>query len=78
MNKKQRPKRDLYLKNVGLTIKDARKEKGMSQESLALTSGLDRSYIGGVERGERNVSIINLKKIADSLGITISNLLNGV
>ena len=78
MNKKRSPKRDVYLKKVGRTIKEARKAKGMSQESLALSSGLDRSYVGGVERGERNISIINLKKIADSLGVTISNLLIGV
>jgi len=74
MNKKRSPKRDLYLKKVGRTIREARKAKGMSQESLSLTSGLDRSYIGGIERGERNVSILNLRKIASSLGLNISEL----
>ena len=78
MNKKRIPKRDLYLKKVGRTIREARKSKGMSQESLALSSGLDRSYVGGVERGERNLSILNLKKIAEALGLGISELLTGL
>ena len=64
-----------YLKKVGLNIRKARKEKGLSQESLALSSDLDRSYVGGVERGERNISVVNLKKIADALKVTVSELL---
>jgi transcriptional regulator with XRE-family HTH domain len=75
MSKKQRSKRDLYLKKVGQTIREARKSKGISQESLSLASGLDRSYVGGVERGERNISILNLKKIADALSLNMSELL---
>jgi len=68
-------KKRVYLKKAGLNIRQVRKEKGMSQESLALASDLDRSYIGGVERGERNISIVNLKKIADALEIPVSRLL---
>jgi len=78
MNKKRRPNRDVYLKKVGRTIREARKAKDMSQESLALVSGLDRSYVGGVERGERNLSILNLKKIADALDVSASILLEGL
>ncbi len=78
MNKKRSPKRDVYLKKVGRNIREARKAKGMSQESLALESGLDRSYVGGVERGERNISIINLKKIAEALRLPLSDLLTGL
>jgi transcriptional regulator with XRE-family HTH domain len=66
------------LKKVGLNIRQARKEKGISQESLALMSDIDRSYVGGVERGERNIAIINLKKIADALKIPVSQLLKGL
>ena len=74
MNKKRRTKRDVYLKKVGRTIRESRKAKDMSQESLALESGLDRSYVGGVERGERNLSILNLKKISDALRLSVSDL----
>lgn len=78
MKKKRKSKRDVYLKKVGRNIREARKAKGISQEALALASGLDRSYVGSVERGERNISILNLKKISYSLGITTSLLLTGV
>ena len=67
-----------YLKKIGLNIRNARKEKGMSQESLALEADLDRSYVGGVERGERNISVVNLKKIADALKVPSSQLLQNV
>jgi len=67
-----------YLKNIGLNIRETRKEKGMSQESLALAADLDRSYVGGVERGERNIAIVNLKKIADALNIPVSQLLKNL
>ena len=78
MNKKRSPKRDVYLKKVGRTIREARKVKNMSQESLSLASGLDRSYVGGVERGERNISIVNLKEIAAALKVSLSELLEGL
>lgn len=76
--KKNFSKQHTYLKKVGLNIRQARKEKGMSQESLALAADLDRSYVGGVERGERNIAIVNLKKIADALKIQVSELLKGI
>lgn len=73
--KKNSSEQNAYLKKMGLSIRQARRKKGLSQEALALVADLDRSYIGGVERGERNVSIINLKKIADALKVTIPQLL---
>ena len=76
--KKNSSKQHAYLKKVGLNIRQARNEKGMSQESLALAADLDRSYVGGVERGERNVSIVNLKKIADALKVPVFQLLKGL
>jgi transcriptional regulator with XRE-family HTH domain len=59
----------------GVHLRDLRKAKGLSQESLALACGLDRSYIGGVERGERNISLINIHKIAEALRLPASELL---
>lgn len=64
------------LKGFGMRVRDLRKEKGDSQEGLALACGLDRSYIGGVERGERNISLLNIHKIARALGVAPAALLN--
>ena len=61
-------------KRFGNRIRDLRKEKNASQEALALACGLDRTYIGGVERGERNVSLVNIYKIAKALGVGVSEL----
>ena len=55
---------------VGKRIKELRMLIGMSQEGLALEAGLDRTYIASVERGRRNISIINLVKIWKALGVT--------
>jgi transcriptional regulator with XRE-family HTH domain len=59
----------------GLRVRETRKQKSISQEGLALACGLDRTYIGGVERGERNISLINIHKIAAALGILPRDLL---
>ena len=51
---------------------------GVSQEQFADLCGLDRTYIGGVERGERNVSLVNIEKIAKALGSSILELFRGI
>lgn len=56
-------------------MRQTRKEAGLSQEALANGCGLHRTYIGSVERGERNVSIDNMDVIADALGCRIQDLL---
>lgn len=61
---------------LGKAIRQRRRELGISQEGLALETGLDRSYVGGVERGEHNIAIINLLKISKSLGIPCGILLD--
>ncbi len=59
----------------GDRLREARLQKGISQESLALVCDLDRAYIGGVERGERNISLVNIYKIARGLGIPAKELM---
>jgi len=61
-------------KQFGQRLRELRKQRGFSQESLALASGLDRTYIGGVERGERNISLINIHKIAQALRVEVRDL----
>lgn len=63
-------------KDFGGRVRELRKQNGLSQESLALTCHLDRTYIGGVERGERNISLLNIYKIADALGVNVGALFN--
>ncbi|MFC3803829.1 helix-turn-helix domain-containing protein [Cohnella sp. GCM10012308] len=59
------------LKNVGKRIREIRKAKGLSQTALAEKCGFTFSYIGGVERAEKNISLINLEKIAEGLGVGV-------
>ena len=56
---------------IGTRIKELRSNKQMSQKDLAYASDLDRSYIASVENGQRNISIVNIEKIATSLDITL-------
>ena len=58
----------------GRRVRTLRKRERISQEQLALRCGLDRTYIGGVERGERNISIVNIEKIARALGLSLRDL----
>jgi transcriptional regulator with XRE-family HTH domain len=62
------------LKNFGKRLRELRKAKGLSQEALAVSCGLDRTYIGGIERGERNVSLLNIRKISKALGVQAREL----
>lgn len=61
-------------KKFGDRLRELRQGKGLSQEALAFACGLDRTYIGGVERGERNPSLINIHKIAAALNISVKDL----
>ncbi|MEI2737884.1 MAG: helix-turn-helix transcriptional regulator [Chitinophagaceae bacterium] len=66
---------DVKLK-IGQRIKELREQMNMSQKDLAYTADLDRSYIASVENGQRNVSIVNIEKIATALNVTIKEFFN--
>lgn len=66
----------MILKKLGERIKLLRKEANISQEKLAELAGLDRTYINSVENGRRNISIINIEKIAKALEISLANFFN--
>lgn len=58
----------------GLQVRRLRRARGWSQEELAARVGLDRTYIGGIERGERNVGLVNISRLARALGVPIADL----
>ncbi len=68
-------KREEAIKGAfGHRVRELRVKKGLSQEALASACGLDRTYIGGIERGERNVSLVNIQRIATALGASVRDL----
>lgn len=67
-----------FLKELGNAIKERRIAQGLSQEKLAELAGLHRTYVGSVERGERNISALNLRTIANSLGCRSADFLQGL
>lgn len=64
--------------SLGMRLKKLRLSKGYSQEKFALLISMDRTYYASVESGKRNVSLINIKKIADGLGMSLSELFEGL
>jgi len=65
-----------FLKKLGEKIRGYRIRNDLSQEKLAFKANLDRTYISGIERGERNISVITLKKVTDALDVNISDIFN--
>ena len=63
---------------LGARIRELRLATGLSQEKFALKIGMDRTYFSSVEAGKRNISIVNLEKIANGLDLTLSELFKGV
>jgi transcriptional regulator with XRE-family HTH domain len=63
---------------LGRKIRKLRLAQTLSQEQLAERSGLHRNYIGGVERGERNLALLNIVRVAKALGVRASNLLDQI
>lgn len=62
----------------GQRVRGLRKQAGLSQEQFALRCGLDRTYVGGIERGERNVALRNIATLARALGVSVSGLMEGI
>ena len=63
------------LERFGKRVRELRAEQGFSQEGFAAECGLDRTYVGGIERGERNVGLQNVERIAEALGVGIAELM---
>lgn len=70
--------KDPNLVKLGGNIRIHRELIGLSQEQLAVRAGLHRTYLGGVERGERNISILNLVRISAALGVKLTMLVDGI
>jgi len=62
----------------GRALRQRRRKLGVSQEAFADLCGLDRTYMGGIERGERNVALVNIEKIARGLRISLSQLFRSI
>ena len=62
------------LKKFGESVRRLRKQKDISQEELAHKAGLHRTYIGMIERAEKNITLLNIEKIASALNVTINQL----
>jgi len=63
---------------LGKRIRELREQTGLSQEKFALKIGMDRTYFASVEAGKRNIAIRNIKKIADGLDVTLSELFEDI
>ncbi|WP_435018549.1 helix-turn-helix domain-containing protein [Tundrisphaera sp. TA3] len=61
-------------KQFGLRVRQLRNERGLSQEAFADEAGLHRTYIGSIERGEQNISLENIAKVAATLGVSLADL----
>jgi transcriptional regulator with XRE-family HTH domain len=68
-------KRDILIK-FGEKVREIRKEKGLSQEQLSFKADMHRTYIGMIERAEKNITLVNIEKIANALEISVNDLMN--
>lgn len=68
----------MIQEELGKRIQSLRKERDISQEKFALQIDMDRTYLASVEAGKRNISICNVKKIADGLNVSLSELFEGI
>jgi len=76
---KKRPKpKDPVLVRIGENLRIAREKRGLSQEELAFQAGVHRTYVGGVERAEYNVTVLTLLRFTKTLGITLQDAIRGL
>ena len=68
----------MITERVGNRIRELRSQTGLSQEKFALKIGMDRTYFASVELGKRNIALKNIQKIANGLGVTLSELFEGI
>jgi transcriptional regulator with XRE-family HTH domain len=66
---------DAVLQKIGMAIRALRIAQGISQERLALLAEVDRSYVGRIERGENNIAVLTLVRIASALSMTVAELM---
>nr|WP_205908528.1 helix-turn-helix transcriptional regulator [Corynebacterium ammoniagenes] len=66
------------MQEVGNRVRSARKEKGLSQEGLAHLSGLHRTYVSSIERGERNLSVLNLLTLTTVLEVDAATIVSSL
>ncbi|MCK4798332.1 MAG: helix-turn-helix transcriptional regulator [Spirochaetes bacterium] len=71
-------KKNLLIEKFGKKVKEERLKRGFSQEELAARAGVHRTYIGMIERGEKNITLFSVKKIANAFGLTIEKLIGGL
>jgi transcriptional regulator with XRE-family HTH domain len=66
-----------FLRRVGEAVREVREKRGWSQEELGFESGVHRTYVGAIERGERNLSLLSLRKITNALKVSVPSVLTG-
>ncbi len=71
-------KKDKALIRLGANLRKAREARGWSQEEMAFRCGVHRTYVGAVERGEYNVTVLTLRKFTKALGITLRDAMRGI
>ena len=69
---------EMVLEKIGARIRELRKAQNLSQEKFALKAEIDRTYLAGIEQGKRNVSMKNMEKIINALGITFNQFFEDI
>lgn len=78
MDNKYSDEQKIFLNKLGKKIRNIRERKSIAQEKLAILAGIDRSFLGRIERGEKNISVLKLKKIAKALDAPLVSFLKDI